>query len=102
MATQEEQNKNKAGEADGDKKQEWAEMSDDQQSEEEEKVVEKVVEKPKPPPARKGKKNSNGDYIVQTFEIEDLRDGLRASKKANQSSDDESSSDDGYGDEDDN
>jgi len=59
-------------------------MSEGEESDEEqEKVIEKVIEKPKPPPARKGKKNSNGDYIVQTFEIEDLRDGLRADKKAN-------------------
>ena len=64
MATQEiKRNAPGEGPAEGDKKQEWAEMSDDAQSEEEQ-VVEKVIEKPKPPPARKGKKNTNGDYIV--------------------------------------
>ena len=76
-------------------------MSDGEQDEEQqEKVVEKEVEKPKPPPAKKGKKNAQGDYIVDKFEIEDLRDGLRKNKKA-ESDDDESSSDEGYGDEDD-
>ena len=64
MATKETNKTSGENATEADKKQEWAEMSDDAQSEEEEKVVEKVIEKPKPPPTKKGKKNSNGDYIV--------------------------------------
>lgn len=64
MATKETKKTSGENATEADKKQEWAEMSDDAQSEEEEKVVEKVIEKPKPPPTKKGKKNSNGDYIV--------------------------------------
>ena len=46
-----------------------------------------------------GKKNKNGDYVVTTLDIADTRIGVKKEKKEVA---DESSSDEGYGDEDDN
>ena len=47
-----------------------------------------------------GKKNKNGDFVVTTLDIADTRIGVKKDKKDKVV--DESSSDEGYGDEDDN
>ena len=78
----------------------WAEMSDGEQDEPEEveeQEPESEEEKIVIPPPMKGSKNKGGDYVVTTIDIPDLRDGVKS--KAAQL-EEESDSDEGYGDED--
>ena len=51
-----------------------AQAEDDKLKEEEKKVV--------IPPTKKGFKNKQGDYVVTTINIPDMRDGLKAEKAA--------------------
>ena len=86
-----------------DEKQDWAEMSNDEEEEaqparEEEKVEEIKVVKKIIPPAKKGHKNTRGDYVVTTIDIPDMRTGLSKGGE-NKNADSDSSSDEGYGDE---
>lgn len=60
--------------------------------------MERNIVKPK---TQKGFKNDRGDYVVTTIDIHDLRTGVNDKKEKNIENDDESSSDEGYGDEDD-
>lgn len=104
MADKQEEEK-KAADANKD----WAEMSDgeaeeaeqeDKDKEQKEKMHVVKEKKVKPPPAKKGRKNQQGDYIVDKIEIEDNRVGMK--KKAEDGEEDESDSDDtDYGNEDD-
>lgn len=65
--------------------------------EEKQEVVKKVI-----PPTQKGTKNKQGDYIVEKFEIPDIRDeAKRAGDNAGDDDDDDDSSEVSYGDEDD-
>ena len=77
------------------------EDDDDQQEQPaEEKVEEKKEEKKVIPPTKKGFKNKQGDYVVTSIVIPDLRDGLKKEKEAKKVLEDDSDSDEGYGDED--
>ena len=87
------------------KKTNWAELSEG----DEEDIVdtpinnEDAAEDVKPvyiPPKMPGKKNKNGDYVVTSLDIVDTRTGVKKEKK--DKVEEESSSDEGYGDEDDN
>ena len=66
-------------------KKDWAEMSDDD-GDNDAAAAEEQKPKPEPevkkviPPPQKGSKNKQGDYIVTSFEIPDIRD---ESKKKN-------------------
>ena len=83
-------------------------MSDDEADNDNAEAADKAKEtkqEPEPPkkvipPTQKGKKNTQGDYIVEKFEIPDFRDGVREAKDKESSDDD--SSDDDYGNEDNN
>jgi hypothetical protein len=65
----------------------WAEMSDGEEHEEQtlEQKAEgeeknhkiKPAQKVKVPPAMKGTKNTNGDYVVASIDIPDMRTGLK-------------------------
>ena len=71
---------------------------EDQQQEEKQHTI-KVVKK-KIPPTVKGTKNSQGDYVVTTIDIPDIRTGIK--KDGGEVNDeDESDSDTEYDDEDD-
>lgn len=89
---------------DAEKKNEnWAEMSDDQeeeQPEQEEKqhVIKPAAEKKKNAP--KGTKNRDGDYVVTTIDIPDIRSGVKQDGDKEEE-EEESDSDSGYDDEDD-
>lgn len=77
-------------------------MSDDEEVEETEVQKEEVqeeVKKPKViPKAMKGVKNDRGDYVVTTIDIIETR---TYKKEAKDQEDEESSSDEGYGEEED-
>ena len=87
----------------GDAKKNWAELSDndgeDEEQQNQEQAAEEVVPKKVIPPPMKGKKNKNGDYVVTDLFIEDTREGVKKGDSKKQEAD--SSSDEGYGDEDD-
>ena len=91
-----------AKDANKEEKQDWAEMSNDEEEEQAPKEEEKVEEKPVPkkiiPPGKKGTKNVRGDYVVSTIDIPDMRTGMKQGAE-NAADDDDSSSDEGYGDE---
>lgn len=97
--------KKKAEDQNAEKK-DWAEMSDDD-GENDAGAAEEQKAKPEPevkkyiPPTQKGTKNKQGDYIVTSFEIPDIRDESKA-KKDEEADEDDSSDDDYYGNEDDN
>jgi len=78
----------------------WAEMSDGEPEEPEEEEEAAIVEPKKYiPPPRKGTKNKGGDYIVTKLDIPDFRDGVK--ERQDEEGEDDSSSDEGYGDEED-
>jgi hypothetical protein len=76
----------------------WAEMSDEHEEEEVEET--KQVEKPKKKAAPKGSKNKDGDFIVTTIDIPDMRAGIKGEGDDDEDEED-SESDEGYGEEDD-
>jgi len=84
------------------KTEDWAEMSDNGEEEEEEKQQDaNAEEKPKVKKPIKGTKNKDGDYVITTLDIPDMRTGINKAEKTGVAaaiSDD--SSDEGYGDED--
>lgn len=85
MDAKQKKSEKKEGAEGGDKK-DWAEMSDDEAADDGtagaeskeagEAPKEKEPELPKKviPPTQKGTKNKQGDYIVEKFEIPDIRD----------------------------
>ena len=85
----------------GDAKKNWAELSDNDAEDDDHNQEEaaEVVPKKVIPPTMKGKKNKNGDYVVTDLFIEDNRVGVK--KDGTKVEEVESSSDEGYGDEDD-
>ena len=97
--------KKKAEDQNAEKK-DWAEMSDDD-GENDTGAAEEQKPKPEPevkkyiPPTQKGTKNKQGDYIVTSFEIPDIRDESKA-QKDQEAEEEDSSDDDYYGNEDDN
>ena len=80
----------------------WAEMSDEHVDEDEQ--IEVEVEKPKKiKPAKKGTKNRDGDYVITTLDIPDMRTGMREAKeKTGLAAEIDSDSDTEYDEEDDN
>lgn len=79
------QGKKKADGENADKK-DWAEMSDDD-GDNDAGAAEEQKPKPEPevkkviPPTQKGTKNKQGDYIVEKFEIPDIRDEAKQNRK---------------------
>ena len=79
----------------------WAEMSDEaheEQAAQEEEKNHVIKPAQKIPAAQKGKKNKQGDYIVTTIDIPDIR---AEKKEGDESSEDGSDSDTEYDEEDD-
>lgn len=79
-------------------------MSDNGEEEEEEKQQEaNAEEKPKIKKAVKGTKNKDGDYVVTSINIPDMRTGISKNEKTGAAAAiEDDSSDEGYGDEEDN
>ena len=83
----------------GDKK-DWANMSDDEDAEREvQKEQVPQEEKKKVPKPMKGVKNDRGDYVVTTIDVAETR---APEKKSKEVVEEESDSDEGYGEEEDN
>ena len=84
----------------------WAEMSDEAEEEqpaenqEKQHVIKPAAEKKKVPPPQKGSKNKDGDYVVTTIDIPDIRSGVKQNDDG-AAQEEESDSDTGYDDEDD-
>ena len=80
----------------------WAEMSDGDQEEEVEQDQQKEAKpKKKVPPAQKGVKNSQGDYVVTSIDIPDMRTGVKKDGEGKDVAESESDSDTEYDEEDD-
>ena len=80
----------------------WADMSDNGEEEEEEKQQEAAVEeKPKVKKPIKGTKNKDGDYVVTTIDIPDMRTGVKAEKTGAAAAMADESSDEEYDEEED-
>lgn len=95
----------------------WAEMSDDNGDENETDVkktdqevndqakegeqAEEEKPKMKKIPGKKGVKNAQGDYVVTSIDIPDHRSGMKKKNENGENEESDSSSDEGYGDEDD-
>ena len=84
----------------------WAEMSDEAEDPEQEagadgEAKNHVIKqaKKKIPPTQKGTKNKQGDYVVTTIDIPDIRTGVK--KEGEEKEETESDSDTEYDDEDD-
>lgn len=82
------------------KNENWAEMSDEHEEEEAEEQKQQAEKPPKKKAAPKGAKNKDGDFIVTTIDIPDMRTGIKGGKDDDED-DEDSDSDEGYGDEDD-
>ena len=87
-----------------DKKQDWAEMSDDEAAVaegQEDEADKSKAEKPKKKiQGKKGFKNERGDYVVTSIDIPDMRTGVKKDGDGDKV-ESESDSDDVYDDEDD-